>query len=35
MVTDHRDTIEELDINPLIVYPRGVKAADAMLVARQ
>jgi len=34
MVTDYRDSIEELDINPLIVYPRGVKAADAMLVAR-
>ncbi|MCL5056467.1 MAG: acetate--CoA ligase family protein [Actinobacteria bacterium] len=35
MVTDYRDSIEELDINPLIVYPRGVKAADAMLVARK
>lgn len=35
MVTDYKDIIEELDINPLIVYPRGVKAADAMLVARK
>ncbi|HBV97004.1 MAG: hypothetical protein JL50_12255 [Peptococcaceae bacterium BICA1-7] len=34
MVTDYRDSIEELDINPLIVYPRGAKAADAMLVTR-
>lgn len=34
LVTDYRDSIEELDINPLIVYPRGVKAADAMLVVR-
>ncbi|MFZ5643194.1 MAG: acetate--CoA ligase family protein [Bacillota bacterium] len=32
MVTDYRDSIEELDINPLMVYPKGVKAADAMLV---
>lgn len=35
LVTDYRDRIEELDINPLIVYPKGVKAADAMLVIRE
>lgn len=35
LVTDYRDRIEELDINPLIVYPKGVKAADAMLVVRK
>jgi len=35
LVTDYRDQIEELDINPLIVYPKGVKAADAMLVVRK
>jgi len=35
MVTDYRDKIEELDINPLIVYPKGIKVADAMLVVRK
>jgi len=35
LVTDYRELIEELDINPLIVYPKGVKAADAMLVVRK
>jgi acetyltransferase len=35
LVTDYRDSIEELDINPLIVYPTGVKAADALLVVRK
>ncbi|MFJ7747875.1 acetate--CoA ligase family protein [Peribacillus sp. NPDC097295] len=32
LVTDHKDSIKELDINPLIVYGDGIKAADAMLV---
>lgn len=34
MVTELKDYIEELDINPLVVYPgkKGVKAADAMVV---
>lgn len=32
LVTDYKDTIKELDINPLIVYENGIKAADAMLV---
>jgi acyl-CoA synthetase (NDP forming) len=31
LVTDHRDTIEELDINPLVVFPRGAKAVDALI----
>lgn len=35
LVTDYRDCIEELDINPLMVCPKGVKAADAMLVVRR
>ncbi len=32
LVSDYRDSIEELDINPLMVYPDGVKAADALIV---
>ncbi|WP_342514780.1 acetate--CoA ligase family protein [Sporosarcina sp. FSL K6-1522] len=35
LVTDHGDHIDELDINPLIVYEDGIKAADAMLVVRE
>lgn len=35
LVTDYRDSIEELDINPLVVYPKGAIAADAMLVVRK
>lgn len=34
LAADYRDSIEEMDINPLIAYPKGVKAADAMLVVR-
>lgn len=34
LVTDYKGLIEELDINPLIVYENGVKAADAMLVVK-
>lgn len=36
MVTELKDRVEELDINPLIVYPAqmGAKAADAMVVLR-
>jgi len=31
LVTDHRDDIEELDINPMVVFPKGAKAADALI----
>lgn len=34
LVSDYGDYIDELDINPLIVYEKGIKAADAMLVIR-
>lgn len=34
LVSDYGDYIDELDINPLIVYEKGIKAADAMLVVR-
>ncbi|MHB1420633.1 MAG: acetate--CoA ligase family protein, partial [Bacillota bacterium] len=37
MVTEMGDAIEELDINPLIVFPqgRGIKAADALIVKKE
>jgi acetyltransferase len=31
LVTDHPDDIDELDINPLVVFPKGAKAADALI----
>jgi acetyltransferase len=31
LVTDHRAEIEELDINPLVVFTKGAKAADALI----
>jgi acetyltransferase len=34
LVIDHRDAIEELDINPLVVFPRGAKAVDALITTR-
>jgi len=35
LITDHKDQIQELDINPLVVYEKGIKAADAMLVVKE
>ncbi|MEF2094227.1 acetate--CoA ligase family protein [Bacillus sp. CFBP9009] len=34
LVTDYKDFIDELDINPLLVYENGIKAADAMIVVK-
>jgi acetyltransferase len=31
LVTEHRDVIDELDINPLVVFPLGAKAVDALI----
>jgi acetyltransferase len=31
LVTVHREDISELDINPLVVFPKGAKAADALI----
>jgi acetyltransferase len=31
LVTDHRDDIEELDINPLVVFSKGARAVDALI----
>ena len=31
LVTDHRDDIAELDINPLVVFSKGAKAVDALI----
>jgi len=35
LVTDHADEIEELDINPLVVFPEGAKAVDALVTRRR
>lgn len=35
LITDHASQIQELDINPLVVYEKGIKAADAMLVVKE
>lgn len=35
LMDDNRQSIKELDINPLIVYEKGIKAADAMLVVQE
>jgi acetyltransferase len=31
LVTDHRDDIAELDINPLVVFSKGATAVDALI----
>lgn len=35
LVSDYRHAIQELDINPLIVYKQGIVAADAMLTVKE
>ncbi|GEK34602.1 acetate--CoA ligase family protein [Kurthia sibirica] len=35
LMLDYKDQIAELDINPIIVYNKGVKAADAMITLKQ
>lgn len=35
LMNDNKDTIKELDINPLIVYEKGIRAADAMIVVHE
>ena len=35
LAMDFADVIDELDINPLIVYPKGASAADALVVKRE
>ncbi|MBM7599973.1 acetyltransferase [Virgibacillus halotolerans] len=35
LVSNYGDEIKELDINPLIVYEKGIIAADAMLVVHE
>ncbi len=35
LMNDNKETIKELDINPLIVYENGIKAADAMIVVQE
>jgi len=31
LVADHPDDFEELDIDPLVVFPMGAKAVDALI----
>jgi acetyltransferase len=34
LVTDHKDTIKELDINPLVLFSCGAKVADALIIKK-
>ena len=34
LALDNADTMAELDINPLVVLPKGVVALDALVVPR-
>lgn len=34
LVSDYGDAIEELDINPLLVFEKGVKALDALIIKK-
>ena len=34
LAVDHVDSIAELDINPLVVHPKGATALDALVVTR-
>jgi len=34
LAVDHSDVVAELDINPLVVLPKGAKALDALIVTR-
>ncbi len=34
LVTDHRDAIKELDINPLMLFANGAKVADALIIKK-
>jgi acetyltransferase len=35
LVTDYADDIEELDINPLVVFSQGAKAVDALVTRKR
>ena len=35
LVTDYADDIEELDINPLVVFSEGAKAVDALVTRKR